>query len=561
LSSTASDQLSRIIDEVWEHRLDRDVYLQLRHGVPVTRIPGISLEEAEEEAAFGNKILGELGGIESSDLSHEESLTLEFIQDGMRRRLEAVDYYWLFFPITPYSSHFSLGVYLQVLFKTFRFESNEDAYRYLGLAGDYAKIIRQMQEKLLEQTQRNLLLPRPALAGIVQTLRGLQASSAALSVESERTEVLDGQTVSALRDGVETLLETEVVPGFGRLLEHLDADYAARAPNAVGASINEGGRSYYEYLIRLHSTQDLTADEVHKVGHEQMQMLGDQMEQVRVQLGFTGSAAEFHQQLLSDKRFYAKSPEDVEAKYMGYIRKLEPLVDQYFEILPEAPYGVERLDPSLEGSMTYGYYEPPTPQRPVGRYRYNGSQLESRSLLNSAAIIYHELVPGHHFHLARQSENDALPGSRRYAIEFGAFNEGWAEYASDLGKEMGLYEDPYDMYGRLAHERFIASRLVLDTGMNALGWTLDEARKYMSENTLESDVQVATETLRYSTDLPAQALAYRLGHLKILELRQRAEKALDRKFDIRAFHEAILGSGAMPLWLLEKHIDWFINER
>src|SRR5688500_2009393 len=154
--------------------------------------------------------------------------------------------------------------------------------------------------------------------------------------------------------------------------------------------------------------------------------------------------------------------------------------------------------------MTYGYYEHPTAAKPKGTYYWNGANLESKSLLTYAALVFHELAPGHHFPLARQGENEALPDIRRYGGELSAFNEGWAEYAAGLGWEMGLYDDPLDAYGKLAHERFIAQRLVIDTGMNALGWSLEDGRAYMSENTFESGVQIATETLRYSTDLPAQ---------------------------------------------------------
>jgi uncharacterized protein (DUF885 family) len=190
--------------------------------------------------------------------------------------------------------------------------------------------------------------------------------------------------------------------------------------------------------------------------------------------------------------------------------------------------------------MTYGYYQPPTVVDPVGRYMYNGSDLDKRSMLTAASLIFHELAPGHHFHLARQAENSELPDLRRESAELSGFNEGWAEYAAGLGWELGLYEDPYDGYGRLVHERFTAQRLVVDTGLAALGWTLDQAREYMRANTTESDTQVATETLRYATDLPGQALAYRLGFLEFHALRERAGR------DLADFHEFILGNGALP---------------
>ena len=258
---------------------------------------------------------------------------------------------------------------------------------------------------------------------------------------------------------------------------------------------------------------------------------------------------------------YATSPEEVESTYRYHIGRIAPLLDQYFTVLPKASYGVKRLGPSLEAGMSYGYYEPPTKDRPVGLYRYNGSGLDSRSQLQAATLIYHELVPGHHFHLASQFENDDLaPIRRNGVIELDGYTEGWAEYAADLPKEMGLYNDPHDLYGRLVHERFMAQRLVVDTGMNLLGWSLEQGQAFMRANTMESDTQIASETLRYATDMPAQSLAYRLGYLKITELREMAERVLGSAFDIRAFHQAILGPGALPLSLLEEQISVFIQE-
>jgi len=209
--------------------------------------------------------------------------------------------------------------------------------------------------------------------------------------------------------------------------------------------------------------------------------------------------------------------------------------------------------------MTFGYYDMPTAEEPTGRYRFNGSTLSERPLISAAALIYHELVPGHHFQLNLQRENETIPAFRRLGSQT-AFVEGWGEYASDLAGEMGLYSDPYDEYGRLGMDMFLSTRLVVDTGMNLMGWPRQKAIDYMLDHDLESATQITSETLRYSADRPAQALAYKMGSNKIRELRQRAEKALGPKFDIRRFHDAVLGSGSMPLSVLEKHIDWWIGE-
>jgi pimeloyl-ACP methyl ester carboxylesterase len=234
-------------------------------------------------------------------------------------------------------------------------------------------------------------------------------------------------------------------------------------------------------------------------------------------------------------------------------------IDGYFIKKPKAPYGVKRLAPELEPGMTFGIYEPPTAAEPKGIYYFNGSKLNERSLLMSEGLIYHELVPGHHFQGALQQENKNLPEFQRESGD-NAYNEGWAEYASWLGQEMGLFRDPYSLCGRIMMDIFISTRLVADTGMNSLEWPRSRAIEFMKENVIESETQINTETLRYSVDIPGQALGYKLGSLKISELREKAQKALGDTFDIRKFHEAVLANGAMPLSVLEKHIDWFIEK-
>lgn len=208
--------------------------------------------------------------------------------------------------------------------------------------------------------------------------------------------------------------------------------------------------------------------------------------------------------------------------------------------------------------MTYGYYAAPTPAEPTGVYYYNGSNLDERSWLGLASISLHELISGHHFQIAGQRESETLPDYRRNT-SYTAYTEGWGSYASFLGFEAGVYEDLYSEYGFYILESFLATRLVVDPGMNHFGMTLEEARQFMRENTLESETQIATESLRYSTDLPGQALAYQMGKRKLLDLRARAEGALGDGFDIRGFHDVVLRNGSVPMVVLEGQVDAWID--
>jgi uncharacterized protein (DUF885 family) len=554
-------EIKTIADQVWERCLSRIPYVQLKAGVEISRIPAGTREQAQEDASFAQSILRKLQKMDPGNLPHQDQLTLGFLQHQMEIMSQS-ELTWLTdFPVTPYTC-FWLSYYPQEIFATFRFKDQADIDRYLQLLVDLSSAVQEMHNRLRVQAERGWLLPRPALPGILTTLKQIQDSlPRVLRIAPERVRQLDSELSRKLNQGIEGILTQRLKTSFNMLLEFLGNTNEEKAPDEVGIGQYPGGEEAYLNFLKYRVTKEIDPERVHSIGLEQVAQLTDQMREVRESLGFKDGEQAFHEQLRSSGQIYAKTSQEVEDTYRSHIRRLEPLLDKYFSQLPETPYDVKRLNPELEASLSYGYYEPPTKDRPAGYYRYNGSGLEIRSQLQAATLIYHELVPGHHFQLAAQFENESLhPVRKNEVLELDGFIEGWAEYAADLPKEMGLYDDPYDLYGRLVHERFIAQRLVIDTGMGLLGWSLERGREYMRANTMESETQIATETLRFSTDMPAQSLSYRLGFLEMKRLREMAEKQLGARFDIRAFHQAVLGSGAMPLTLLEEHIKHFIEE-
>lgn len=552
--------LRAIADRVWQRQLEQSPFLQVRLRIPVTRIPNPSLAEAQAEVDFARAALAELEALDADSLSYDDRLTYLFVQDALQQQMRSVEMWWSSFPVTPYNGYW-MSMYGQIIFGAFQFTEAADAERYLSLLNDYALALRSLLDKLRAQASHDWRIPRPALPGVIASLTGLKAAvTAMLSVHEARLTRLGTDAARRLAADVQRALENEIAPGFDALLASVDADYASKAPEGVGLGQYDGGEAAYRMWVRYHVTYDIEPERIHQIGLEQVQLLTDAMREAREAQGFHGTEEEYRAHLKAMGRLHASSAEEVEARLMRHIARLEPLVPQYFLVLPEAPYKVERLPPALEAGMTYGYYDPPTDTREEGVYFYNGSGLDTRSQLNAAALIFHELIPGHHFHIARQYDNLRLHPLRRMGIGISAYNEGWAEYASELPREMGLYDDPADWYGRLVHQRFTAQRLVVDTGMNLLGWSLERGREFMRANTMEAETQVATETLRYSTDMPGQALAYRLGYLKMAELRAKAEAALGAAFDLRAFHEAILGPGALPLNVLDQHIAHFIQQ-
>ena len=359
---------------------------------------------------------------------------------------------------------------------------------------------------------------------------------------------------------VAATIVSDVNPALTRLAQLLDGPLRGKAPRTVGLGQYPGGKVAYARLIRAETTLNVTPEKAHAIGLREVAALERRMTEIRARLDFKGSREEFHRFLQTDPRFFPKTPEQIRDRLTSAIERIRPALDRFFVRFPKAPYAIKRLNPALEGSMTYGYYTVPSPLDPSGYYFFNGSNLDQRSLLNAAALAYHEIMPGHHFQMAQQRERLERPAFRRNLGHSG-FQEGWAEYASSgLAMEAGMYSDPYDLYGRLMYDTFFSVRLVVDTGLNFYGWPRAKAIAYMKEHTLESDTQIDSETLRYAVGSPAQALSYKLGSLKMFELRRKAERALGSRFDIQRFHDALVGSGSMPLTLLEQHIDWFIAQ-
>lgn len=553
------ETLKQASEDYWSYLQEESLGLRLRLGLKVEKLPDLSFEKAQAKAAFARALLRKLRRVREKELSYEERLSLSILREEAQKILDSLKYYWLTFPVTPYASPFRV---VHRCFSMYRFQGSADLDRYIALLGHYARLLRAMEGKLREQERRGTLLPKEEVALVLPVLATVmkEGEASLFSVKAERLAALPETDGQQFQRRVEAAVRSEILPAAKNLFDFLAGDYSAKAPSAVGLWQYPGGKEFYRHLVKLHTTLDVSPEEVHRIGLSEVTRINGELEKIRQSLGFEGSMSEFRRYLKTDPRFFPKTPEEIGERLLAAQERIIPKVDSYFLKKPKAPYGVKRLEPALEGAMTFGYYQSPTAADPKGYYNYNGSNLKDRSLLNAAPLIYHELVPGHHFQRNLQHENADLPKFRREA-GYTAYVEGWAEYASALAGEMGMYEDPYDLVGRLMMDMFSSTRLVVDTGMNYFGWPRSRAVEFMRENTLESDAQIETETLRYSSDIPGQALAYKTGSRKIRELRRKAQKALGPAFDIRKFHDAVLGSGAMPLTILERHIDRFVQQQ
>ncbi len=565
-SLSSSELLDEIGRAFWQYELDDQILSRMWQGTETISLPDLSPEHAEYRSARARELLDRLRGVDPEDLSHDEWVAFETLRWDLGIYAEVADHYWLAFPVTPYAMA-ELGVH--TLFQSLSVETPADAERYLDLVRLYPAFVDAIRAKLEAQKERGIVLPAPEIDLILPAWEArLAAPEMVFSAAGEAASEGGGQTESPPGGGqteyvaaeLAGLFDTQVKPAWERLIELLKGEYRDAAPRAVGLGQYPGGAAYYDLLIRWNVGMEALPADVHRLGLERIAATNARMDEVRRRLGFDGTRAELHRSLRSDPRFFAKTPEEVGERLLAYVALAEPKIDEYFTRRPSSPYGVERLSPDLEAISTYGHFQFPTEDDPRGVYVFNGSKLGERSLINAQSLIYHELIPGHHFQLALLFENDELPDYRR-GNWHGGHVEGWADYASSVvATEMGLYQDPYDLYGRLSDDNFFAARLVVDTGMNVLGWSRERAIELMLESTLESSVQIETETLRYSVGVPAQSLGYALGSLKILELRERARQALGERFDNRRFHDAVLGYGSMPLAVLDQHIDWFIEQ-
>jgi uncharacterized protein (DUF885 family) len=556
IASAGPDPVHALTDDFLAWRLDNEWYLRLQTGVPLDRLPNFGIDEAEAQASIASGFLDRITRLSATTAGTDADDTLGYLAAIARRVRTEAQHYWLLPIVTPYRLS-DLTVMLDLVLGQFAFDAAEDVDRYLALVSQLAKSIQSVAQKISGQAARGIYLADAAYPGAAATLNGFATGLANQLVPSQaRLTALGDRDRRRLVDHAAALTSTSIAQGVGAAHSALER-HRDRLSDQVGLHQYPNGLDAYLDLVRIETTMDLDADVVRKVGIEECRTIADKMRQVRGRIGFVGNEAEFHTQLEHEPRLYAADSREVAARFERYIDRVEQHAADYFAVLPATPYGVARLDAALEGGMTFGYYEPATRAQPVGLYRFNGSSLATRSLLTAAAVIYHELIPGHHFHVARQAENQQLHPLRRHMFfnVSPAYMEGWAEYAADLGWSMGLYDDPWDAYGRLAQERLTATRLVVDTAMNTGRWDLSEARTFMRQNVVDTEPQIVTESLRYATDVPAQALAYRTGYRAFTRLRERAQSALGARFDERDFHEWVIECGTLPIPTLEARVQ------
>ncbi len=408
-------------------------------------------------------------------------------------------------------------------------------------------------------------LPCSVLAGSENSISGVIVEDPTRSrfyqpFAGERPAAIPAADWTQLQERARRIITNVINPAYAKHLDFYRTQYLPRCARSDSVSAQPQGREYYALQVRSYTTTDLTPQQIHDIGMGEVRRILGEMDTVSREAGFPTRAA-FIQDLRTNPRYYATNAEELMEATARVTREIDGHMPRLFGTLPRLPYTIREIPAEIAPGTTTAYYNPGSPESGIaGVYYVNTSKLDQRPLWEIPALSLHEAVPGHHHQIALQQEEEIAPFRRNFT-GFTAFTEGWGLYAESLGRDMGLYNTPARRMGELSYQMWRAARLVVDTGIHAMGWDKARAIQFMRDNTAMSDANIEAEVNRYIS-WPGQALGYMIGRLKILELRHRAEQALGERFDIRRFHDALLRNGSVPLDVLEAQIDaWIVAER
>jgi len=453
--------------------------------------------------------------------------------------------------------------YLAFMARGSRFRDAADYTAYLDRLVAIPTYMEQQLSLIRKGVEQGYSQPQQAMQGFEESILAFIVQDPTDSVFFEpflaQPEHIDEATWNDLVSRAEQVIDTQVVPAYQDFFDYMVIDYLPNARATVGASDLPNGEAYYANRIKHFTTTDMTAEEIHALGLQEVARIRNAMQVVIEKTGFDGSFADFIEFLRTDPQFYPETADELlkEAAYIS--KKMDGELPKFFKKLPRQPYGIAPVPAEIAPKYTTGRYAGSSRDDRAGFYWVNTYALDRRPMYEMEALTLHEAVPGHHLQIALARELEGVPSYRQQTY-ISAFGEGWGLYAEHLGIEAGFYQDPYSDFGRLSFEMWRAARLVVDTGIHALGWTRQQALDYMGENTALSMHNVTTEIDRYIT-WPGQALSYKLGEIVIKRLRREAEEALGADFDIREFHHAVLRNGSVPLQVLEQQVrDWIDSQ-
>ena len=559
-----TEDFNALTDEFWAFVMRENPTFASQLGIRDydDRLADISLAAEDRRAAQAGTFLKRLDAIPDSGLSPADRINKAILKRTLAENIEANGFGQRVMLFTNRGGwHQNLADLADGL--TFRTRADYD--NYLKRLAQYPALNDEAIKISTQAIAQGYTLPCDSLGGFEDTISGVIPADATKSrlyapFAAKRPATLPAADWSALQARARALVDGDLRRAYARHLAWYTSSYKPKCATAVGMSAMPGGKAYYNFRIRQFTTTNRTADDIHALGLSEVQRIRSEMEAVARKAGFASREAMIAD-LRTNPKYYARTPEELMQATARETKRIDGKMPTLFTVLPRLPYGIREIPAETAAGTTTAYYNPGSPENGIaGTYFVNTSKLDQRPLWEIPALTVHEAVPGHHNQIALQQEM-AMPAWRRNGTFFTAFVEGWGLYSERLGIEMGLYDTPAKDMGRLSYEMWRAARLVVDTGMHAKGWSKAQAIAFMTDNTALSAANIEAEVNRYIAN-PGQALAYKLGELKIRELRARSEKALGAKFDLRRFHDAVLGQGAVPLDTLDAQIeDWIAAER
>ena len=555
--------LTKAIAEEWEYQLRESpeaatVYGDYRYN---DKVSDISLGHVPQLKKDAEMFLARFEAIDTTGFPEQEQINKQLMVEKYRDAIQGIDLKNYLQPVDQFNG---IQIMLPQLVSLVPADSTKHYEDYLARLHQFPRLLADTIEILKEGEQQKLMPPKFLLEKTVTQCQSIAKAAGLNSAFAEPVKKFPDAVPAAdrqrLRAAILKTIDQEVRPAYTRLGNFIQTEYAPRGRTEPGLWSLPDGDARYHFAVRTQTTTAMDPEAIHQLGLTQVREIEAQMTEIARKMGFADLKA-FRASLVNNPKLTPKSREQILQLYRGYIADMEPKLPQLFGLLPKARLEVLPTQPYREAEAAGAEYNPGTPDgaRP-GKVYVNTSDFAHRSLLDAEATAYHEGVPGHHMQVSIAQELMGLPPFRQHA-QYNAYVEGWALYAERLGKELGFYQDPYSDYGRLSSDLFRACRLVEDTGVHYKHWTRQQMVDFFHEHSDEAEPDLQAEVDRYIA-YPGQALSYKLGQLKFLELRERAKKQLGARFDIRAFHDEMLNGGALPLDVLEARTDqWLAGQK
>ncbi|MFC2173410.1 DUF885 family protein [Acidobacteriota bacterium] len=558
--NTASKELEKLFQDSWEFTLKDNPLEATSRGVHIynDRLPSKTLEAYERRLARQRGFLDRIEKINKEDLTPDERVSYDIFKRLAGNKIANLEFKTYLMPVT---NRGGFHIYFPRLPKNVPLDTVKDYENFIARMKAFKKYTSEHITLMQEGIKQGYVMPGIVLNEADEPIRAHivddPEQSLLFSPFKEFPENFSKKERKELTEAGKQAIMESVVPAYEELLAFMEKEYLPACRESIAASDLPKGKAYYEHRVRQFTSLDISPKEVHEKGLSEVKRIRGEMAAIIEKVKFKGDFKDFVEFLRTDEQFYADTPEELLKEVSYVLKKMDGKLPELFGRLPRMPYGIEPIPDFIAPMTTTAYYHGPSGDGTrAGIYFVNTYDLNSRPFYEIEALSLHEAVPGHHLQIALQQELENLPLFRRHE-GFTAFVEGWALYAERLGLETGFYEDPYRDFGRLTYEMWRALRLVVDTGIHYFGWTRERAIDFMAENSALSIHNITTEVDRYIA-WPGQAIAYKIGELKIRELRATAEKELGKNFDIRNFHDTVLGSGAVPLDVLEKNVRGYI---